>query len=350
MTRRWRHTLLAPAAAAILLAGGCAFDPAQIPVPGTGISEPTYRVHIQFSNALNLPARAQVVANGARVGTVVGVRVVDSTDPAVHGGYVIVDADIAESVRLPMKTTAELRQNTLLGDIHLALTTPPDGFGELLHADAVIPLSQTHPPMQIEDAMAGMATFVQGGAISQFQDIVNRLNAVLPADPRDTARIAGVLSANAIDVANNLDQAEAFLNGLSAVSGAVDDNSGDLAELLTKPAVQQVTDSVNSIVSTIGVVGALGGVAHSLAWLAPLAQSGDAAARAFAPLLFTGRPLDLGAPSNLNALVALLRDKIIPMVEHGPAVNVTGISVNGLSADDQIARIIQSLHMIGVVR
>ncbi|MGX1806070.1 MlaD family protein [Nocardia sp. NPDC055321] len=346
---RW-HSLCALAVAALLPLGGCAFDPARIPVPGTGISEPTYRVRIEFGNALNLPARAQVVANGARVGTVTGVRVVDSADPAVRGGYVVVEAEIAESVRLPARTTAELRQNTLLGDIHLALTTPPDGFGELLPADGTIPLGQTRPPMQMEDAMAAMATFVQGGAITRFQDIVNQLNAVLPADPRETARIAGVLGANAVDVANNLDQVTVFLDGLTAVSAAVGENSDDLAELLTAPAVQQVTDAVNSIVATIGVVGALGEVAHSLAWLAPLAQSGDAAARAFVPLLFTDRPLDLNAPSNLNALVALLRDRIIPWVEHGPAVNVRGVRVHGPSGEEQIDRILQSLRMIGAVR
>lgn len=339
---------------ALLLTAGCAFDPATVPVPGAGVDGPTYRIHIEFANALNLPAKARVVANGAEVGSVAKVSVVDAKRTGGSGGYVSVDADIQQGVRLPVSTVAELRQDTVLGDIHIALMTPPGGFGSTLTADSTIPLQQTKAPLQIEDAMAGMATFVQGGAIGQFQDIINQLNAVLPADPAETARISAVLGANAVDLAQHMQQVDVFLNSLVATSSALHEQP-NLSDMLTADAVAHTSAAVASIVDVVGVLGGLGGVAHSLVWLAPLANSGDAAAKAFVPLAFTARPLDLNAPSNLKALVELIRDKIIPFVERGPKVNLTRVTLSGndtdvVSTDDQVDSIVATLRMIGAVR
>ncbi|MGV9482596.1 MlaD family protein, partial [Gordonia aichiensis] len=55
---------------AVLTTAGCGFDPAAVPVPGTGVPGPTYSIDIEFTDALNLPRRAKVVANGIQVGTV----------------------------------------------------------------------------------------------------------------------------------------------------------------------------------------------------------------------------------------------------------------------------------------
>ncbi|MCP2297326.1 virulence factor Mce family protein [Nocardia amikacinitolerans] len=351
MASRVRRGLLAALLAATLL-GGCAFDPASVPVPGASVSGPTYPIRIQFANALNLPARAKVMANGAQVGNVTGVTVVDPAATNGGGGYVVVEAEIEKSVRIPTSTLAQLRQNTVLGDIHIALATPPDGFGSILAAGGTIPRAQTVPATQIEDTMAGVATFVQGGAVGQFQEIVDRLNTVLPADPAETARISEAVGANAIDLAEHLREVDIFLDALTADSAVVKEMGPQVAELLTEPAVEQVSASVASIVDVVGVLGALGSVSHSMVWLAPLAKSGDAAARAFVPLAFTSRPLDLSAPSNLNALVALIRDRIIPFVERGPKVNIVGVTADSgeASSGDQVEQVVRALRMIGAVR
>ncbi|MEU2031139.1 hypothetical protein [Nocardia amamiensis] len=92
-------------------------------------------------------------------------------------------------------------------------------------------------------------------------------------------------------------------------------------------------------------------IGHALTWMAPLVTAGDAAAKAFVPLLCTDRLLDLNAPSNLNRLVSLLPDQIIPFIEHGPKVDITGVDTgNGVPAQEQTSRIIDTLRMIGAVR
>lgn len=351
--RGFRQALGSVLLAAGLVAGvgGCAFDPSSVPIPGTTVSGATYRIHIEFGNVLNLPARAKVIANGAQVGSVAGVRVVDSLHaPAGHGGYVVVDADISTKVQLPATTIAELRQNTVLGDIHLALTTPTDGFGTLLRDGGTIPQERTHPPVQLEDTMAALAAFTQGGAVNQLQDIINRFNAVLPADPNETKRIAQNAAGNAVDLAANLDQVDSLLNGLGTNAQVLHDRADFLDHQLSQESVDAMTGITDSIRGVTQIFAALGQLGPSLTWLTPVVTSADAAAKAFVPLALSSRPLDLSVPSNLSMLVDLLRDKLIPFVERGPKVNITGVTTDSVSRDDQVSGILSTLRMIGAVR
>ncbi|MBF6175942.1 MlaD family protein [Nocardia blacklockiae] len=349
-----RAAIAALVTATGLVCGGCAFDPATLPVPGAGVAGPAYHIRIEFTDVLNLPSRAKVVANGAQIGVVTKVELAPR-DRAAGADHVVVEAEIDDAVALPATTTAAMRQNTLLGDLHIALTTPPDGFGRLLRDGDTIPARQTRPAVRVEDTLAGIATFVQGGAVNHLQDMVTQLNGVLPEDPAETAHIFQVLGADAEDLARNLDQVDLLLNGFGTDADVVNRRGDTLAELLGEPAVEQVSAAVASIVGVVGVLGAMAPIAHAVVWLTPLAESADAAARAFVPLAFTARPLDLDAPSNLNMLVALIRDKVIPFVEHGPKVNLRRVAVTPEQgpppdADEQTERILRTLRMIGVVR
>ncbi|MFI5502296.1 MlaD family protein [Nocardia asteroides] len=344
--RRFAATVLA--ALVCLGMAGCGFDPAQVPVPGTAIDGATYRIRIEFSSVLNLPAKSKVIANGAEVGRVDSVEIVAPADaPAGRGGHVVVTAEIADSVRLPANTVAELRQNTILGDIFVALSTPRDGFATVLGDGATIPLDHTRPPVQIEDTMSAMALFVNGGAVGQLQSIVHRTNGVLPADPGETARIAATLGANAADLAAHLDQVDVLLTGLTGNADVLLAIPDELTSLLTPAAVATFTGTTDSIIKTFAIFGALGPVGDSLAWLTPLARSGDAAAMALLPLAI-GSGADLRAPANLRLLTDLLRDKVFPLAA-APKVDV-GTVTTSVSDADQTDRIIQALRMIGMVR
>lgn len=344
---------LAIGLAAALPVGGCAFDPSSVPVPGTSVSGPTYHVRIEFSNVLNLPARAKIMANGAQVGTVSGVTVVNPAGADGRGGFVVVDAEISTSVKLPASTIAELRQNTVLGDIHVALTTPPNGFGTLLHDGSTIPMSQSKPPVQLEDTMALIAAFTQGGAVTQLQDVIDQFNRTLPKDPAQTARISRTMAADAADLADHLDRVDALLDGVGTNAQVLHDIQPELDDILSSTSVAQMNGITDSIVGVTKIFGGLGPVGTSLTWLGPVLSGADGAVRAFAPLLLTGGAVDLSRPSNLQALVELLRDKVIPFVEHGPKVNIVGVRSDAaadLPPDQQTDRILATLRMIGVVR
>lgn len=349
--KNWRRTLGAVAlAAATLLPAACGFDPGTIPVPGASISGPTYQIRIEFTNALNLPAQAKVVANGAKIGNLSSVAVIDPTPNSA--GRIDATVEISSSVELPTTTTAQLQQNTILGDVYIGLTTPATDFGQTIQPGGVIPLAQTTPPLQVEDLLVGLSTFVGGGAVQQFQDIINRTNAALPPETRETRRIFDIIGRDVQDLAANQQSIDGFLDALEADLAVVTDNRAEVEALLSDRGATDIPAHANSIVLTLGIIGSIGGIGQALVWLGPLISAGDAAAKALVPLLFATNPLDLSSPSNLNSLVSLLRDEIIPFVERGPKVNITGVTVenSAVSTQDQVDAMVRALRMIGMVR
>lgn len=347
-------TTLAAVLAVCMLAG-CGVDPAALTLPGSKAGGPTYTIHIEFANALNLPSRARVIANGDHVGDLAKLTVADPTTE--HPGSVVADVEIQQAVVLPSSTTAQLRQDTILGDIYISLDIPVDADrSDRIDAGGTIPLEKTEAALQVEDVLAGLATFVSGGAIRSAQDAINRFNAALPADPAETARIADILKQDVVDVAANQNDLDAFIAAIDTNARLILDNKGQLDQILTPTGVVDITEIARSLIGVIGIIGALGGIAHALEWIAPLATEGNAAARAFLPMLLnTGRPLNLSAPSNLNRITAFLRDKLIPWAER-PTVNIRGIRTETtspsqpVSTDDQVDQVLATLRMIGVVR
>lgn len=354
---RRRLLVVLTIAQVVLVMGGCTMDPARLALPGAVVSGPTYPVHIQFANALNLPARAKVVANGARVGQLNKVTIVS---PGAGPGYAVANVDIQQSVRLPASTKAQLRQDTVLGDVYISLaTTPTAGDGTTITPGGTIPLRQTEPALQIEDVIAGMANFISGGAVRSAQDIIHQVNAALPPDPAETARIFGTVKEDIIDLGANLDSIDTFLDGVQAGATAIQDNKAAVDVLLTRGGGATVTAIAQSLIHTVGIVGALGGLADALTWLAPAAHELDATAKAFIPLLLAkDRALNLRAPSNLNSLRMLVREKVLDYFRHGSRThfNVTGIEVEDAAgqttvpSDEQVDQILATLRMIGFAR
>ncbi|WP_330179654.1 MlaD family protein [Nocardia sp. NBC_01503] len=340
---------------ALFAVSGCDMQPGDIPVPGAGVSGPTYTLRIEFANVLNLPQGAKVIADGVRVGQLTHVTLVDPSpangDQPARAGYAIADIAVRTSMRLPLGTTAELRQDTPLGDVHIALAGPANSGAGQLQPGATIPLANTTRSPSIEDVLAGLSTFIGSGAIADFQDIVRKANGVMPRDPADTARIAGVLGADLTDLGEHLASADTLLDGIQAtVNEGLIKNEPMLDGLLTPYGVQHTTDAVNAEIGVIFVLTALGPLGPAAAWLGPLVGSLDGAARAVVPMLFGSHPLDSDSPSNMKLLTDLIQNKLIPFAERGPKVNLVGVQVAGLSATDRTDRIVETLRMIGAVR
>ncbi|MGS2811316.1 MlaD family protein [Nocardia sp. MW-W600-9] len=358
MTRAPRRALGGLLMVGMTLAGGCGFQPADLPVPGTGVGGPTYRLRIEFTDVLNLPQGAKVIAAGVRVGRLTGVTLVDpvaaAPDRAARPGYVVADVEIRQSVRLPVGTTAVLRQETPLGDVHIALSEPADATAATLTDGGTIPLAATTQAPPIEDILAGLSTFLGSGAVTDFQSILRTANGLLPEDPRDTARIAGVLGADLSDLGAHLDSVDALLDGMEAtVEEGLRQNLPMLDELLTPYGVDHTTDAVNAQIGVIFVLTALGPVAPSAQWLGPLLSSLDDATRAVVPVLFGSSPLDTTAPSTMKTLVDLINTKLVPFATRGPKVDLVDIGIAGptaITGEERTGRIVDTLRMIGAVR
>ena len=119
MTRRsMRAARVLLAALAISLTAACSLDPTRLPVPGAYSPQHAYRIKIQFSSVLNLPARAKVDSGGVQIGVLDHVQ--------LDGTTAVAYVDISGDSRFPGNTRAELRQATPLGDIYIALVPPED--------------------------------------------------------------------------------------------------------------------------------------------------------------------------------------------------------------------------------
>lgn len=334
-----------------LALGGCGFDPASMQLPGSGVAGPTYPLHIQFANVLNLPPGAKVIVNGVEEGTLTGLHIIDATID--RPGYVVADIDLADTVELPGDVTAQLQQATPLGDVRITLDTPPGSPAPPLPHGATITLAHTVPAPQIEDTLAGLATTVGSGAVSDIQNTVRRLNAVLPAQRRDTAHIFGVVGSDVADVAGDLDAADRLLDGLNGDTDVALANMSVLQRMLTPAGVDHLAGSVNAVISVFYIFAAMGPMAHSAQWLAPLVKESNAAAAALVPLLLGTRPLDVNSPSNLKRLVDLIDTKLIPFTERGPKINLitdTAATAAAPPPVDRTDQIIRTLRMIGAVQ
>ncbi|PSR70057.1 MCE family protein [Nocardia sp. MDA0666] len=341
-------------------ATACGFQPADIPVPGTGVGGPTYRLRIQFADVLNLPQGAKVIANGVRIGQLTHITVVDPAPAtgtaAARKGYVIADVAIRTSVRLPVGTTAQLRQATPLGDVHIALTEPAHPTVGEIGPDATIPISDTRPQLPIEDILAQLATFVGSGAVHDIQNIAHTVNGIMPADPAVTARISDVLGADLNDLAAHTDSIHQLVSGIQAtVDEGLLNHTSTWDPLLTPDGVQHTTEVIRAEIGVVFVLTALGPFAPSTTWLGPVLDSTTAAARAVVPMLFGSAPLDTGSPSNMARLTNLLQSQIIPFAERGPKIDLVGVTISpspapGMPPEEQTTRIVETLRMIGAVR
>ncbi len=205
---------VATAAAAALVAvvlGGCTLNPGELAssVRSAGDGE---TITVQFDDTLNLPEGSDVTFNGTKVGSVTGVE--------LRGGdHVDVNAKLTGRVRIPVDVTASIRQNTVLGDPYVALVATSGGT-EVVEPGGLIPLSQTTSPPPLEDTLAVVANFVNGGSIQNMQDVIRTMNTALP-DIRQTRRVAKISAIDLSSLSAGTDLIDGMIRGLDATALAV---------------------------------------------------------------------------------------------------------------------------------
>lgn len=254
--RPWRG--LALLAAATLVASGCNVSLQSLPKYG-GVSGRSYPLNATFTNVLNLPAQAQVLAGTATVGSVSSIT---TRDFKAH-----VVMRIKSSVHLPVGTTAQVRFASPLGDEFVELQEPSGHHGgPYLAAGTVLNGPATSSAPTIEDAMAALSLVLNGGGINQIETIVTNLNQtfggrqgkirdLLTQISTAVSSLAGQKATidHALSAVANLSQAlntgrGAIAEGLDTITPAVtvlSNENGDVDRLLT--SVNQLSDIANKV-------------------------------------------------------------------------------------------------------
>ncbi|MEG8182758.1 MCE family protein [Nocardia terpenica] len=322
----------------LVIASACGIDPTDIPVPGTTIAGASYPIRIEFTSVLNLPAKAKVLADGLEVG------VLDRVDLADRRAVATVK--LRAGVRIPASGTAEIRQATVLGEPYIALLPSHDRAEPPLEPGATIPLARTRPPDSVEDLLRGMANVLANGRFGDLADAVARANTAFPTDDEYRA-LATEMHTDLHDMATGSADLDRILDGAARMSGdlAARRSAVDRALVLGPARAAGLADVLFGVVDLAVGLGKLAGPAGALVW--PIYPQTMDIYRAMRPLLLTVASADTTVPMNIDKLITLLRDKLIPYFGAPPNIRVTG----EVAADPahQADALIAALRSIGMV-
>lgn len=180
MRRRvFRGVAVAVASAAVL--SGCADWRGlnSIPLPGVeGAGPGAFMIRAQMPDVDNIEPNSRVRVGDVNVGHI---RKIER-----QGWHALVTMELNGDVELPANATAKLGQTSLLGSLHIELAPPTDvpPMGKLAEG-ALIPLSSSGAFPSTEQALAAVALLLNGGGISEIQDITEALSTAFAGREND---------------------------------------------------------------------------------------------------------------------------------------------------------------------
>ncbi|KUH97234.1 MlaD family protein [Mycobacterium sp. IS-3022] len=305
-------------ALALALTPACSLDPTDLPVPGSYVPGDAYRIKIEFSSVLNLPAKAKVDSGGVQVG------VLDHV--ALDGSTAVASVDISSDVRLPQNTRAELRQATVLGDIYIALLTPDHPSPTTLHDGDAIPLSNTAPADNVEDVLRSVSDLASGGGLNTLQDTVIKLNNAFPSDPAEITEVQQKVAGTLNDLAANRDTINEILASARNISNSLVENTHTFDRLVTEGPDKLI--GLGSV--TLNIVQLVIDAGKLARNISPAIDPNTAEILQVishaTPFIGTVATADTTIPTIMDKTVDLIRDKLIGFFRKGgPRYTVTGL-------------------------
>ncbi len=347
MTRRVRVLLALMATVAIAATAGCSLDPTRLPVPGAYTPHHTYRIKIQFSSVLNLPARAKVDSGGIQIGVLDHVQ--------LEGTTAVAYVEMSGETKLPSNTRAELRQATPLGDIYIALLPPEQRSGAAVLRDGdTIPLRNTAPADNVEDVLRSVSNLVAGGAIGTLQDTVVNVNKAFPKDPAELNRIQKTIGGVLNDLAANQDTIDGILSSLENISTNLAANTDVFNRLVTEgpPKLEGLSAVTVAILKVVGDSNDIGDLGGQL--LNPIVGDVMQMLSYITPMVGTLATVDTTIPVLADKLIAFLHYKLIGWFRNGgPKYIVSELhpptgheGVDPADKSDAAVRAMQSMGML----
>ncbi|MCD2111629.1 MlaD family protein [Rhodococcus rhodochrous] len=323
-----RITRAVAALSLILVVSSCSLRPEDLPSVRGGIGD-GYEISVEFASVMNLPSGADVIMDGVRVGEVRNLE--------VQNDGVAVRVGVRSDTRVPADVRAIVRQNTLLGDTYVALLRNPDGrSGEYLGEGATVPVERTTSPPQLEDTMAVLATFVNGGSIRRIEQVMGRVNAVMP-DVAEIERLAGTVAVDLNDLGQRTVEIDRMLDGMNSSAAALNDNSESLVTIFDGSSVHYWRRLAVDVVSHIGqILPSVGSLYVGGYWLVPMFES-----------LADTTDISRGGPSATVELSNFLRTTLIPFAQN-PSVDI--VSVESAGGDQLVSDAENILRMLGAVQ
>ncbi|WGX98504.1 MCE family protein [Nocardioides sp. L-11A] len=217
MTGRGRRAVAASVLLLGALTAGCGLTLEDVPLPGL-VRGPTYRVTIEFADALNLPVDAPVKLDGATVGQV----------SAVAAGDYVAEVELALStaVRLRESSRAEIRLTSPMGTAFVQLF--PGDTGAVLADGGTLPVAATGSAPDVTDLLSALSTVVTGGSFADISTIIDQLNVALTGNAGDVRRLLVRLDTAVTDLNADFPRVDRLTAALDRLTTRL---AGDLPEL-----------------------------------------------------------------------------------------------------------------------
>ncbi|MFF5986290.1 MCE family protein [Prauserella flavalba] len=257
---RFRKTLVAVSASALLAVSGCGFTGIyDVPLPGgADLGDHPYRVKVQFRDVLDLVPQSGVRVNEVPVGQV------ESIGLAEDGWTAEVTVVVNGDVQLPANAIANLRQSSLLGEKYVELTTPPEAAAQAKLADGdLIPVSRTNRNVEVEEVLGALSMLLNGGGVEQLNVITKELNNTLEGNEPDVR----ALLHNAERLVSTLDEQSGditrALDGLNRLSGTLNAQKDQIAGAIEDlgPGLRVLEQQRGQLVTMLQALEGLSGVA-----------------------------------------------------------------------------------------
>lgn len=330
--RRKATQLVIGLAMTVALTTSCSIGPDDLPSPRGGAAD-GYDIELDFTSALNLPTGASVMLDGLRIGEVRDVRTGDES--------VVVSAIIATGTDVPSAATAAIRQDTVLGDTYVAIDRPESDAGDIsvLAPGESIPLDRTSSAPTLEDTLAVLATFVNGGTIQRVESSIQQINRVMP-NVVDLQKLASTVAIDLRDLSTNTEQVDRLLLGLDDTALEVGQREARINAMLAPEGVlfwdrlsRQIIMHIGTLLPSIGSIFAGG------TWLVPMLEAAD---RALSEVRRSG----IDPVSDSERVSDFVQKTIVPFVQQ-PSFEVDSVQT---SDGRPLADVENVLRMLGATR
>lgn len=314
---------------------GCSLTPEDLPSVRAGGGN-DYQITAQFGSVMNLPTGADVNLDGLRVGQVEKLtRTSDGVDVTIG---------LKRDARVPADADAVIRQDTVLGDTYIALIAESDagpGRSRFLEPGNVIPLSRTTSPPQLEDTLAVLAYFVNGGSIQKVQDVMGGLNRALPP-LQELQKVAKVTATDLQNLSVNTGELDRAISGLDRTAVAFNDRATELRDLFSVEGTHYFEGVFTKIFSHIStILPSIGSVFEGGLWMVPMLESLADASESIRNIWDT-------APQATTRLSNFLRVTLAPFLEN-PRVDIVDVRTT-TGGKNQIADVETLMRMLGAIR
>lgn len=185
----------------------------------------TYRA--DFTDVSGLQVGDDVRIAGVRVGSIEDIKIVNHDQAEIS-------FSVSKDRSLPTSTTATLRYRNLVGQRYLDIAQGPGDANAIMAANAVIPLTQTQPAVDLTVLFAGFQPLFQGLAADQINQLSGEIITALQGEGGSLDLLLGTLA----DLTNTLADKDHVIgevvDNLTSVLTAVGSRDAELSNLIVQ--------------------------------------------------------------------------------------------------------------------